>query len=264
VLLARIGPPASPALLVALKSRSPEIRAAAARVLGTWLILGENPDLRPLIALLQDKEDTVQLAAAEAIAAHRARDDEGAGAMMKLLSHPRAEFRRAGAASLAERKESDVSIGLAECLLDPDEDVRVAACLSLVSGKGDEAMLGLGDDPSPKVRQAFHQNQRTVLPTPRIVEADLRADDLALRLDAASHLGWRSPKGSAQVLPMLLGILEGWDESARQQAAETIAILGENAKAALPALRRRIRRDASDDVRRACEEAIKAIEGRTK
>jgi hypothetical protein len=36
--------------------------------------------------------------------------------------------------------------------------------------------------------------------------------------------------------------------------------LGELAKVALPALRRRVRRDDSDDVRRACAEAIKAIE----
>ena len=46
------------------------------------------------------------------------------------------------------------------------------------------------------------------------------------------------------------------------QAAETLWEMAREAKPALAALRRRVRRDDSDRVRRACERAIWAIEGK--
>lgn len=228
-LLIQAGQAARPAVRSALKARSPEARAAAAAVLGTEAVSGSSPDQSPLVAALDDPDESVRLAAAEAIAALGAQGKESRKAMLTLLGRAEATFRRAAAWALRTAEASDELAALAECQVDPDAGVRQAA-VSNHAGKKSEPL-----------------------------EEAMRGDDLAVRLEAARKLGERGGERFG-VLPFLLGILEGWDEGARRQAAVTLKSLGKRGKPALPALRRRVRRDDSDDVRRACEEAIKAIE----
>jgi HEAT repeat protein len=91
------------------------------------------------------------------------------------------------------------------------------------------------------------------------LEADLRSDDPGVRVESAVALVELDAGRAAVVLPLLAGILEGWDESARVRAAQALEELGSRARPALPALRRRVERDDSEAVRRAAQAAIRAI-----
>src|SRR5262249_23760717 len=91
-------------------------------------------------------------------------------------------------------------------------------------------------------------------------EEELRGEELNDRLAAARVLILERPDGREPLFALLLGVLEGWDVEARVEAADALMALGKEGKPALIALRRRVRRDDSDRVRRGWERAIEAIE----
>jgi HEAT repeat protein len=259
-ILERIGEPALSPLLLALKSRSPEIRAAVARLLANDAFLGDNrPSPHPLVAVLSDENESVRLAAVQTVATAGGWDESVAKKLLPLLGHNDGAFRRAAARALGSFKSEEIKAPLVECLLDPAEEVRLAAFWSLVRLRAQEADWA-ADDPSPLVRQARLDSLSSVAFPNRLTEADLRADELEVRLSAARKFA--DGERPDQALALLIGVLEGWDEPARLAAAETLGELRGKAKPALPALRRRERRDWNEDVRRACAEAIKAIESK--
>jgi HEAT repeat protein len=295
--LARVGPDALPAVEAALRSGSPLARAAAARAWAEVQVGAPPREPAPLLPLLGDAAAEVRQAAAEAIADAGGRAEDTRRAMRALLARPEAELRRP-AARLARSwpdGPGEWTPDLLECLFDPDAEVRRQAVLAL---RPDDltmpALRGALDDPAPGVRLAVARTLKTrdvqttaVLvdlarraePGGRAVvlrllgevdreraralldelEADLRAEDIDARIDSAVALVEIDAGRAAVVLPLLLGILEGWDEPARLRAARALEALGAHARPALPALRRRIERDDSPAVRRACEAAVRAI-----
>jgi HEAT repeat protein len=282
-LLARVGAVARPSLEAALKSASPILRATAAQALTNRVVV-----LRPL---LDDPDPLVRQAAAETIATVGADQDTLREPMRALLGSPEAELRRAAARLPRSRRNFESwTPYLLECLFDPDVEVRRQATLSLpMNEEVRPALRGLLDDPAAAVRLAAARRlgsgkelldlARRALPGDRAevlrglltvdpavargllgeLEADLRADDLGDRLDSAEVLIALDATRAAEVLPFVLGILEGWDEGARLRAARTLQVLGRHARPAVPALRRRLERDDSDAVREAARRALEAI-----
>jgi hypothetical protein len=246
-----------------------------------------------LLPLLDDPDPLVRQAAAETIARVGANRADIRETMRALLGSPEAELRRAAARLPRSRRNFESwTPYLLECLFDPDAEVRRQAALSLpLDDKVRPALQGLLDDPSPAVRLAAARRlgpeggklladlARRAAPGDRAevlralhavdpaaargllgeLEADLRADDLGDRLDSAEVLVTLDATRAAEVLPFVLGILEGWDESARLRAARTLQALGSQARPAVPALRRRLERDDTDDVRDAARRALKTI-----
>jgi hypothetical protein len=89
------------------------------------------------------------------------------------------------------------------------------------------------------------------------LEADVRGEE---RISAAVTLARLEPARAPAVVALLVGVLNAWDTEARRRAALALGELGQAARAALPALRRR--RDLDDDhlVRAAAGEAAGTIE----
>jgi HEAT repeat protein len=294
-LLGKVGWDAAPAVEAALKSGSPTTRATAARA---WAAVHPGivpPHPSPLVPLLQDADPAVRQAAAEAIARVGNHGSITNLPMLDLLARPEAELRRP--AARAGNADDGWTPHLLECLFDPDTEVRRLAALALAGGKTtevQEALRGLLHDPAPAVRlaaarqrQASDEETKAILtdlarragPGDRTevlrllhrvdrararallgeLEADLRADDLNDRLESAVALVELDPDRAAAVLPLITGILEGWDEAARVRAARALEALGAHARPALPALRRRVERDDSAAVRRAAAAAIRAM-----
>jgi HEAT repeat protein len=250
-----------------------------------------------LVALLDDPEPAVRQAAAETIAAVGTEQDATQQAMLALLARPEAELRRPAARlpRALKRHPAEWTPYLLECLFDPDAEVRRQAALSLPAEEAEvrRALRGLLGDPAPSVRLAAARRlgrdreaiavvadlARRAAPGERAellrllhridrgrarallgeLEADPRADDLDARLESAVALIEMDESRAVVVLPLLSGILEGWDERARVRAARALAALGKRARPALAALRRRVERDESESVRRAAEAAIRAI-----
>jgi HEAT repeat protein len=288
---------ALPAVEAALKSGSPIVRASAARAWGKVVVLLRDPV--PLVPLLGDPDPAVRQAAAETIANHDKASARTQEAMVALLARPEAELRRPAAWLLqrSSPRLRRWTPYLLECQFDPDAEVRRLAVLALhedESAEVREMLHGLLGDPAPAVRLAAARQRearneettavltelaRRAAPGDRAevlrllhrvdrtragvlvgeLEADLRAEDLSDRLASAVALVDLDAGRAAAVLPLVIGILEGWDEAARVRAARALEALGARARPALPALRGRVDRDDSEAVRRAAETAMKAI-----
>jgi HEAT repeat protein len=163
VVLGKVGKPAQPALEVALKSPSPDTRAAAARLLGQLARSGKAVRLESLAPLLTDADATVRLAAARAIPWRSEAFRERPDILLDLLGRPEAELRREAARGLwpvLGERASRTGL-LAECLFDPDDEVRRQAVESLSARRDrslpeevQRSLQGALDDPSPLVRWA--------------------------------------------------------------------------------------------------------------
>lgn len=244
------GEPACEPLRAALAARSPETRAAAVNALAfVQARRGDRSSVPAVLPLLADEEATVRLAALRALRRMRAAGEEVNRAALPLLAHDKAEVRAQAAWLLAEGAAPPLP-ALTECLLDPDEEVRDAARRMPPVKDPDALLIALLAAPPAA-------DERTVL---RQLEADLRGEDLRVRLEAARRLFLKRPERREAVLALLLSVLEGWDAQARLEAARTLGELGKEAGPALAALRRRVRRDESARVRQACEASIQAME----
>jgi HEAT repeat protein len=197
----------------------------------------------------------------------------GAGVLAECLFDPDTAVRRQAVESLAggggKGKAEEVRRALEAARDDPAPAVRWAAVRQLAPADPAAAALlvDLASKGGPADRvEAARVLGKTAGPAARRlleeIESDLRADDPDDRIEAAVTLLRLDPGRAGTVLPLLLGILEGWDEPARFGAARALGSLGQLARPALPALRRRLERDDSEAVRRAVEAAIASIQGK--
>ena len=266
----------SSVLLPLLDDPDPIVRHSAAEVIAD---LGTEQDetRQAMLALLARPEAELRRAAARLPQSGESGPGEWQPYLLECLFDPDVEVRQQAALSLLHKAESTEAIqGL---LGDPAPAVRLVVARQLLSERRLPRRLQLEafavvDDLARRAAPGQRGELLRALASVRLnpdqaralldeLEADLRADEVDVRLDAAAALVQIDPSRAAVVLPLVAGILEGWEESARLRAARALQTLAAAARPALPALRRCVERDDSEVVRRAAEAAIRAIGGKT-
>jgi HEAT repeat protein len=294
--LARIGKPAFAGLKTALRSPSPTTRLAAAaaiaRLPGTW------DDEAALLALLNDEVREVRLGAAEALRAVPRLSDAAVQALLPWLGKSESDVRRQAARTLARapaRARAGLTVTWSECLLDPDEGVRLSAVEALAWPKevgeppaalvtalvdasplvrlkaaqtlrgpeADEALVRLLSSPAPLVRAAAAAallerggQGAAAIAALGVLEADWRGGDLQQRLGAAELLARFDATKARAVVPWLEALLSNPRARIRAPAAQVLGALGKRAKSARAALERRAWQDDEPVVRTAAREAL--------
>ena len=249
VALVRVGPPAVPFLVEALRGGSPCARAAAAAILGR---IGPRAAAAgpALVTALRDDVPEVHAEAADALT--RIGRETAAALPVLLAMWPEewqlAEaFGRVGAAAvppLLERLAAVQSRRRASptgepAILDPDGEavIRTVRALGLVGPAALEAL-------------------------PALLDA-LADADCYIRRHAASAIGNLGP-GAAAARPALLRALRDEDERVRGLAAGALARLGPGGAAALPVLLEELQAERDGDRRAAAAEYLACVgpEGR--
>jgi HEAT repeat protein len=235
-------PEAVEAMLALLASAEVDLRRSAVRALrGVWW--EKHEQLAPhLVECLLDPDEEVRQASAEALrAAGKALPGDIAAALKEALHDQSPAVRLAAADALSHCRASAAEAELAPVLL---------ALARGATPADRRVVLGVLFDVSPaRARELRDQ-----------VEADLRGESVEDRTEAGEWL-LRLDKGAAdKVLPFLVGILNGWNTTARYQAVLVLERLGTLAKPALPALKRRAENDEVARVRTAARRALGKIE----
>ena len=136
----------------ALSSDQPELRMAAANVLGR---IGSRSATDDLIQHLDDSDSRVRARIARALG--RLEDKRAVSALAQVLKDQNPEVRRETAEALGRMDGSEALAALLEMLNDPSEAVRRIAASSLGefgSRKALDALVGLLGDESDAVRKA--------------------------------------------------------------------------------------------------------------
>lgn len=147
--------------------------------------------------------------------------------------------------------------------------------LSLMGGepRGAHAQQSGGSEVERRIPQAgeqdgtFRQSESGTLKQSSAAETTAAIQSLIQQLQGGSFRARRSaamarvladPEAKAAVVPVLIAILEGEDQTVSAAAAEALAMIGADAEAALSILNKRAA-DESADVRQAAERAVRAI-----
>jgi HEAT repeat protein len=241
-------------LITALDHYDPEIRAAAARVIGRLQVKSAG---EPLINAVNDSQPPVRFAAMRALG--DIREETAIEALTRQLEHYR---KGEGAWSALDGlarigHPSSIPVFTAR-LTDRDAFVRRAAIEGLGRARGSDAIAALENvavnDSSDMVRAAaafaLQKLGQDRLPT---LVAALESGDLALQVS-----GYFLEIGASAV-PVLAKHLTHPEESVRGNAALVLGALGTSAD--IPTLEPLLQ-DRNGDVRRAAERAINRIKVR--
>jgi HEAT repeat protein len=269
------GPADDPAFLLPLvKDPDERVRQSAAATCG-GLGLRSPESVQTMLDLLGSTEVELRRAAVRSLrTALIDQADQLSPYLIECLYDPDAEVRQAAAEALrfaGAALPANASAALKEALLDGSPAVRLSAADTLAdSGSAGEAelvpvLLPLARQSDAGSRGAVLQVLFRVSPArarelrPE-VEADLRAESAEERIAAAEWLVRLDPGATGKVILFLVGVLNGWDTTARSQAAAALRRLGPAAREALPALKRRAEIDENDTVRAAARGAVGKIE----
>jgi HEAT repeat protein len=204
-----MGSPAMDALVPALDSPQPAVRAGAVRALEGMPLT--PPLVKRLVDLSADNDPKVRAATLRTLAFVRSQRDVLVPKLESGLNDGDAEVRRAAAVGLAAigSVERIGAKGLIELLGEPDVAIQRSAINAL-------GIVGAAAAPA----------------VPMISERLGRAD---LRITALEALGKIGP-GAAPAVPQLLELAKSGDEEVRLAALQAIGNIGENAEAVLPIL----------------------------
>jgi len=254
--LVRIGKPALPALLPALKDDEPSARRAAGIVVGS-ILDGEASDevVAGLLALLKDKDVMARGVAARALG--RTKSEKAAAPLLEALKKDDPLVRRFAATSLGELKAEAAIEPLLALVKDGEPMLRRAAIDALRDfpaklGPAIPALLDAAKDKDATTREmALVTLGRTSPLEGRVLAALAKGfDDPNERVRGAAEkaLG----KIDEKSLPALRELLKEKDEKQRSIA---VALLGSLREAALPDLKTAVK-DPSVEVRRAALQAL--------
>jgi HEAT repeat protein len=231
--LARIGAPAVPALVQALRGKKPLARENAVLALG-WI--GEEGAVAAMAGLLADKDPVVRRAAAWALAAMGVKAKGAVDGLTMLLEDEDAMSRYNAVKALGRCKAASAVAALRGALKDKDEAVRGAAARAL-------GMLG------PAAREAT--GDVIALLSNKSCQWD--------RFCAARALGGMGAV-NPDVVKALANAFDDADEDVRAEAAWSLASIGPKAEAAAKALEKVEQTDPDPIVRAAAEKALAAME----
>ncbi len=246
--LATLGPTAVPALLPALESPDPWVRASAAEVLGG--MAGDRKDaIAGLTRLLSDDSLWVRSSAAWGLG----RVGRPAGRAVKPLT-----------AALAEEIRRDPGFS------DPRQQARVENLVYALGRIGDAAK-----DAVPLIVSVLYDGRDSLRHTAAValagigkrsarpLGAALRVSPMAVRLEAADGIRLLGPAGKDAVKD-LIKTLETTDELEGGRplvvaAADALGSIGKPARSALSILERQRKRSVSPDVVASLDRAIRKI-----
>jgi HEAT repeat protein len=234
--LARIGPPALPALENALKGKDMALRLEAARTLQRM-----GPKAKPAVPALLEafKDDNTDLRLTALWALQSIGPDARSAipALSDALKGDDKRIRETICSTLGKvsADTKDATPALTRALQDKEASVRLAAARSLRSVDADteEAIAGLIGavaDPAQPVRES-----------------------------AILSLGRLGPRARSAV-PALTRALQDKGDTVRVQALNTLGAIGPEAKSAVPAIRDALT-DKNASVRQCATRALKKIEG---
>ena len=224
------GPPAVPVLGEALKSNSPEVRAAAANALGE---MGHEASAAatPLFALTKDSNPGVQAAAFRALVAVHADSERLKPLLQAALSSQNSDVRKAAAAGLAALGGAAALgvDGLVDLLADDNAAGRLAAVTALgqlgaKAAPAIDALLSHLNDPALQsaIVDTLGQLGPAAAPSvPRLLEIVKKGNERATILPILTSIG----PGAKDALPMIYA-------AARDRVAE-VKISGVTALAAV-------------------------------
>lgn len=255
--LGKIGPPAVPLLLEALKDKNPEVR-----ILACSALMKARPDpgaaINALVKLLKDDQPDVRRAAAWelGLANFTFGLEEDADetkntvdALRSVLGDKDQNVRIAAIDALASlgRKAGPAGDDLVEVLRDKDPRIRIAAARTLLRISRETRslvlpvlleLLGDTNPDSPVSQRAFGtlREEEAEGPTvPRLIEI-LRSPEVEIRRRAAYYLGDIGPEAMSAVLP-LLELLSDPDPTVRFRAAQALAAVDpDSTEPAIPVL----------------------------
>lgn len=259
--LGKIGTPAVPVLLEALKDKNPDVRAAACSAL-----MKAQPDpgtaINALVKLLKDDNPKVRRAAAWELGLANItfgleedadETKETVEALRSVLGDKDRDVRITAVGALASlgRKAAAAGDDLVEVLHERDPRIRVAAARTLLRINRDTrslvlpVLLELVGDPDPEStvsQRAFgtlREEEAEAQTLPRLIEL-LESRDVEVRRRAAYYLGDLGPSAESAVFP-LLTLLADPDDTVRFRAAEAIAAIDPDAtESAIPVLQRSV------------------------
>jgi HEAT repeat protein len=261
ILLAKVGPPALPALRDMLKESSAAVQARAAQVLGRM-----GPEARAaapdLVRLVGASDARVRRAAVAALGRVAPRDRDVMAALTGTRKDKDPAVRREMARALGGAGPEVIPL-LADALTDPDENGRLAAvgALGRLGPQAVDPLRSALGQKSVQVRRlavlAFGRLGPDAAGTaPALLEATRDGDGLVRRL-AVSLLD-RPGKDLPRVAPALARALADEEAAVRWTAAFVCEELGRRAREALPALEKALGEKESA-VRRRVLFAVRAL-----
>ncbi len=215
--LTKIGEKAVPALLSALEDPDPDVREAAAGVLGGMGPAAKSAEEGLCLAAL-DKEAKVRKASADALSKILA---EEAKASLGDIEEGELKYRIYAARRLGDAKVQAAVAPSIHVLEDAEEDPRLRG-----EAAGALAMIGTG-----KAAKALTRS--------------IGDRDLKVRMAVARAIIERG-KGAKGFVPGLVRMLRKGDENARSGAVYVLARLGKHASPAIPELRRLLKSKDAD------------------
>lgn len=266
--VSKLGP--TPEVLRALsgstKDQRPDVRRVSCSLLG-YFRSDARPAVPVLIEALNDANEEVQIAAAQALGEIGPASIGDLPSLVNLLRHRNDGIRRAAAYGLQGmgRLATPAADDLLASAGDPSSDVRESAIAALGRiGAHVEAVLAALDDREGDVRRAavnaipeFAQaSERAIAP---LIKA-LRDPDSNVQSTALGALFKVGRKHPHAVVPAFREVLSNAENhfALRSGAADYLAAMGEPAKAAIPDLLRAL--DADHDwVRRGARRALKLL-----
>ncbi len=239
-MLGRRATESAPALLEALKDERREVRAAAARALGG---IGAPPDeaVPALVHALEDEFPSVRRRAAEALGKLGTPSRPAAPALIRASKDKHADVRGIAVWALGSicPKASDAVSAFIHALSDKDANVRIAAARALARS-------------GPAAKQAAG----------KLIEA-LRDSNRSVRFLALAALGRVSgdPKGTMQASPALIRALilalKNEEGNMRSSVARALGKIEPGAKEAIPALTEALKDQYGPVRTRAAESLVK-------
>lgn len=249
-LVARMGAPAVPPLMVLLGDPAVELRRAAATVLGR---LNDPTRVRALDALCtaaRDQDDTVRIAAIGTLGSLR--DGHAIPVLLSALQDPQVSIRGHAAIALRSFADTDTftitaptppsppvtsdTVGaLIAILREPNTPWRLAAIQALTfrnDPRVSVALLALPPNADPTARAAALQALSTLSANPPLtpVMAALRDADAGVRAAALHELAvmvTRRTNGMSAAVPPLIALLDDPEMTVREQAIYVLGRLGD-------------------------------------
>lgn len=262
--LRSIGRLAVPALINALKSPNPRVRATAAYAL-VHIGYGNAKAATALIEALNDNNKEVRSRAAEALGSIKPDNNEVVPALMRLLRDQDAEIRQDAVSALGEigPEARPATPLIIELLNDHDVDVRIKAINALSTiepGADAEAavpfLIEQLNNKDTQLRYILAKTLGSIGPTaiPALTDA-LKSSNVLTRRGAAESLMRMGPEAVRATSELSLS-LKDQDSEVRTLAAAALGQIGEGgAKAAVPVLIQSLK-DGDNIVRYTAAEAL--------
>jgi HEAT repeat protein/S1-C subfamily serine protease len=260
-------------LIKSLADESPEVRALAARAIGTAGPKARAATIGPLLDGLADKEQAVREACAAALKVVGGAEPANRPALLERLKHAdlRVRVAAAGLLSPLTTTRDDALAVWVPLLADPNTELRLAAVTTLTSEEellesAASEVLGLLGDPESAVRRVVARSARDLAGKPGVAEKlaerlESEPDRAVRTVVAESLLGLTEAK--AANLPQFRRFLKDPAPVVREGAARKIGLLGVEAVRAVPDLAGLIG-DEVESVRVAALLALAAMEREAK